>query len=256
MPSKTTFYRLVEAVSVGTHAFGSAVSRRSQARRPEGMFTPSAACRPGELVQIDTAPLDVLVILENGVSGRPELTIAVDVATRTICAAVLRPAGTKAVDASLLLAKTLVPEPLRPGRPEALRPPPVLLGHHGASDHPDFHNHMRWDAKDSRCPAPTDGTLVRGLALRHFYWERTPVVRAVQARGVTAIAVHGDVSVPADVERLFARTVEAYGRFDILILVNNAGVHIRDRTQPAPDAVAVSRPGSAPACWRRPPRAR
>ncbi|MFB7557559.1 TnsA-like heteromeric transposase endonuclease subunit [Streptomyces brevispora] len=99
MPSKTTFYRLVEAVSAGTHAFGSAASRRSQARRPEGMFTPSAACRPGELVQIDTTPLDVLVILEDGVSGRPELTIAVDVATRTICAAVLRPAGTKAVEA-------------------------------------------------------------------------------------------------------------------------------------------------------------
>lgn len=66
MPSKTTFYRLVEAVSAGTHAFGSAASRRSQARRPEGMFTPSAACRPGELVQIDTTPLDVLVILEDG----------------------------------------------------------------------------------------------------------------------------------------------------------------------------------------------
>lgn len=31
------------------------------------------------------------------------------------------------------------------------------------------------------------------------------------------------MSVPADVERLFARTVDAYGRFDIL--VNNAGVY-------------------------------
>ncbi|RVU17074.1 integrase [Streptomyces antnestii] len=129
MPSKTTFYRLVEAVSAGTHAFGSAASRRSQARRPEGMFTPSAACRPGELVQIDTTPLDVLVILEDGVSGRPELTIAVDVATRTICAAVLRPAGTKAVDASLLLAKMLVPEPLRPGWPEALALSATLIPH-------------------------------------------------------------------------------------------------------------------------------
>ncbi|MEU3225434.1 Mu transposase C-terminal domain-containing protein [Streptomyces sp. NPDC006976] len=129
MPSKTTFYRLVEAVSAGTHAFGSAASRRSRARRPEGMFTPSAACRPGELVQIDTTPLDVLVILEDGVSGRPELTIAVDVATRTVCAAVLRPAGTKAVDASLLLAKMLVPEPLRPGWPEALALSATLSPH-------------------------------------------------------------------------------------------------------------------------------
>ncbi|MFD8474081.1 Mu transposase C-terminal domain-containing protein [Streptomyces globisporus] len=129
MPSKSAFYRLVEAVSTGTHAFGSASSRRSQARRPVGAFTPSAACRPGELVQIDTTPLDVLVLLEDGVSGRPELTIAVDVATRTICAAVLRPAGTKAVDASLLLAKMLVPEPLRPGWPESLAMAATLIPH-------------------------------------------------------------------------------------------------------------------------------
>ncbi|WP_208754141.1 hypothetical protein [Streptomyces bauhiniae] len=129
MPSRSAFYRLVEAVSTGTHAFGSASSRRSQARRPAGAFTPSAACRPGELVQIDTTPLDVLVVLEDGVSGRPELTVAVDVATRTICAAVLRPAGTKAVDASLLLAKMLVPEPLRPGWPESLAMSATLIPH-------------------------------------------------------------------------------------------------------------------------------
>ncbi|WP_435834127.1 hypothetical protein [Streptomyces anulatus] len=80
-------------------------------------------------MQIDTTPLDVLVILEDGVSGRPELTIAVDVATRTICAAVLRPAGTKAVDASLLLVEILAPEPLRPGWPEALALSATLIPH-------------------------------------------------------------------------------------------------------------------------------
>ncbi|MFD4724906.1 SDR family NAD(P)-dependent oxidoreductase [Streptomyces seoulensis] len=49
------------------------------------------------------------------------------------------------------------------------------------------------------------------------------VVRDIQARGGSAIAVQGDVSVPADIARLFAATVDAYGRFDIL--VNNAGVY-------------------------------
>ncbi|MEV0987816.1 hypothetical protein [Streptomyces sp. NPDC049949] len=63
----------------------------------------------------------MLAILDDGVTGRVELSIAVDVASRTICAAVLRPAGTKAVDAALLLARTLVPEPMRPGWAEALR---------------------------------------------------------------------------------------------------------------------------------------
>jgi len=129
MPSKSAFYRLVEAVSEGTHAFGEATSRRSQARRPQGVFTPSSACRPGEMVQIDTTPLDVMIVLDDGVTGRGELTIGVDVATRTICAAVLRPSGTKAVDAALLLAKMLVPEPMRPGWSDALALSATLIPH-------------------------------------------------------------------------------------------------------------------------------
>jgi len=72
-------------------------------------------------VQIDSTPIDVLVLLDNGIPVRADLTIAVDVATRMVCAAVLRPVGTKAVDAALLLAKMLVPEPMRPGWSEALR---------------------------------------------------------------------------------------------------------------------------------------
>ena len=75
---------------------------------PAGPFTPTLAARPGEQVQIDSTPLDVMVLLEAGVVARADLTIAVDVATRTICAAVLRPIGTKAVDAALLLARMLV----------------------------------------------------------------------------------------------------------------------------------------------------
>jgi transposase InsO family protein len=46
--------------------------------------------------------------------------MAIDVASRTICAAVLRPVAAKAVDAALLLARMLVPEPLRPGWADAL----------------------------------------------------------------------------------------------------------------------------------------
>ena len=70
-------------------------------------------------MQIDSTPLDVLVLLEDGVPGRVELTGMVDLATRTVTAAVLRPT-TKSVDAALLLAHTLTPEPMRPGWPEAL----------------------------------------------------------------------------------------------------------------------------------------
>ena len=115
LPGKTTFYKVIDAVATGRHTFGSAVTRRQTANRPQGVFTPTFAARPGEQVQIDSTPIDVLVLLDNGVPVRADLTIAVDVATRTICAAVLRPVGTKAVDAALLLARMLVPEPMRPG---------------------------------------------------------------------------------------------------------------------------------------------
>ena len=129
MPGKSTFYRLIDVLSTGRHTFGSAVTRRQAANRPDGPFTPTTAARPGEQVQIDSTPLDVMVLLGNGVIARADLTIAVDVATRTICAAVLRPVGTKAVDAALLLARMLVPEPMRPGWAGSLRMAASRLPH-------------------------------------------------------------------------------------------------------------------------------
>lgn len=50
---------------------------------------------------------------------RAELTIAVDVATRSIAAGVIAP-STKAVDAVAVLARMVVPDPLRPAWPESL----------------------------------------------------------------------------------------------------------------------------------------
>ena len=120
MPSPATFNRLVGVIDAGRHSFGDATTRRTQANRPSAPFTRTSASRPGEVVQIDSTPLDVMAVLDDGVVGRVDLTACVDLATRTICDAVLRPVATKAVDAALLLARVLVPEPLRPGWSEAL----------------------------------------------------------------------------------------------------------------------------------------
>jgi 3-oxoacyl-[acyl-carrier protein] reductase len=49
------------------------------------------------------------------------------------------------------------------------------------------------------------------------------VVAEITARGGNALAVQGDVSNPAQIERLFSEAKKAYGRLDILI--NNAGVY-------------------------------
>ena len=120
VPSDRTLYRLFGALSYGRHVTGAASTRRSLAGRPEGMFGSLPAAAPGEVVQIDSTPLDVLVLLDDGVPGRVELTGMIDVATRVVPAAVLRPT-TRSVDASVLLARALTPEPARPGWPEALK---------------------------------------------------------------------------------------------------------------------------------------
>ena len=128
MPSRATFYRLVERVSRGHHTFGSARTRRSLAKQPEGPFGTVTAARPGEWMQVDSTPLDVRVVLDDGQVDRVELTWLIDLATRTLAAAVLRPT-TKAVDATLLLARALTPEPMRPGWADALRMSRSVLPH-------------------------------------------------------------------------------------------------------------------------------
>jgi putative transposase len=128
LPSDRTFYRLTGRLSQGKHTFGSARTRRSAAKPPDGPFGSVAAVRPGEWMQIDSTPIDVRVVLDTGVVDRAELTWVIDLATRTIPAAVLRPT-TKAADAAVLLARMLTPEPMRPGWVDALRMSRSVLPH-------------------------------------------------------------------------------------------------------------------------------
>lgn len=133
VPAQATFYRLVNRLAEGRHTFGSARTRRSLAKQPEGPFGAVTVARPGEMVEIDSTPLDVRVVLDDGVVDRVELTAMVDSATRTIVAAVLRPT-TKSVDAALLLARALTPEPMRPGWSDALRMSRSVLPHRSLTD--------------------------------------------------------------------------------------------------------------------------
>ncbi|EIU12516.1 putative transposase [Mycobacteroides abscessus 5S-0304] len=128
MPSQPTFYRLVKRLAEGRHTFGSARTRRSLSKQPDGPFGTITVARPGEVVEIDSTPLDVRVVLDDGLVDRVELTAMVDNATRSIAAAVLRPT-TKGADASLLLARALTPEPMRPGWADALRMSRSVLPH-------------------------------------------------------------------------------------------------------------------------------
>ena len=109
LPSRATFFRLLDAEDRGRFAFGSAKTRESLALRPDRSFGSRTALCPGELVEMDSTRIDVMLRIDENTIGRPELTILIDVATRSILAAMLRPEGTKSVDLVAVLARALVP---------------------------------------------------------------------------------------------------------------------------------------------------
>jgi putative transposase len=133
MPSRASLYRLFSVLSAGKHTTGPASTRRSLATRPEGPFGRVQVSAPGEVMEIDSTPLDVLVRLDDSVEGRVELTGMVDVATRSVTAAVLQPTA-KSADASVLLARTVTPEPMRPGWAKALAMSASALPYRRLSD--------------------------------------------------------------------------------------------------------------------------
>ncbi|MFF2128393.1 transposase [Streptomyces olivochromogenes] len=122
MPVLKTFNRYVAALLPGRYTTGPATTRQSVANRPGGHYRPITAGRPGELVMIDTSWLDVRAYdpVEDVVFS-VDLTIAIDVCTRSLLGWRLVPKGTKGVDAGLVIADAMMPEPMRPGWPEGLR---------------------------------------------------------------------------------------------------------------------------------------
>ncbi|MEV7243095.1 Mu transposase C-terminal domain-containing protein [Streptomyces sp. NPDC093248] len=128
MPSRATFYRLLDRLGIACGK--DATSRKGSGHRPDPPFTLAMATTLGEQVQIDTTPLDILALDETGRVVNLELTAAIEVVSRSVLAAVIRPKSsgvktgsasrrhggraTKAVDALLLLAEMCTPQPVRP----------------------------------------------------------------------------------------------------------------------------------------------
>jgi hypothetical protein len=128
LPSRRTLYRLLDDMDRGRRNFASESSRRVSINRPKRPFTPVTALRPGEDVPIDTNTLDIMCRYADGVIRRAELTMAIDVATRSILAGIIAPT-TKAVDAAAVLARMLVPEPMRPGWSDSLHHAHSVIPH-------------------------------------------------------------------------------------------------------------------------------
>ncbi|WTT88875.1 hypothetical protein OHN73_11335 [Streptomyces sp. NBC_00519] len=154
LPSQSTLYRLLAKLTFGKPVSATARNRRSRAHGAKTPFGQWPVFAPGEVVQIDSTPLDVLVRLDDGVVGKIELTGVIDVATRTVPAAVLRPT-TKSVDASVLLARTLTPEVMRPGWVDALR----------MSRSPDeLCEELAWDHAAQGLPKGTEAEIAEAAA--------------------------------------------------------------------------------------------
>ncbi|MFF1257593.1 integrase [Streptomyces sp. NPDC058321] len=137
-PARSTFYDLLQRLGITLSTEEAAARRDGPGEEPrDGPFRPAIVSLLGERVQIDSTGLDVMA---RGDDGRPvhvELTYGIDNLSRTLSGGMIVPKrpgrkkgpgskrhggrGTKALDASLLLAQMMAPLPARPGwAPHAL----------------------------------------------------------------------------------------------------------------------------------------
>jgi len=125
-PATRTFYRMLEVASKGIAAFDSAKSRRSIANRPQDTYRKQEVTRPGEFVLIDSTPLDAFALDPMSFKWiQVQLTIALDLFTRSIVGWRFTPVSTKGVDAALLLYDVIRPKLMQTGWPEQARWPYV-----------------------------------------------------------------------------------------------------------------------------------
>jgi transposase InsO family protein len=126
LPSRNTFSKLIDRLAAGRGLFGAAKARRSISNRPATPYRRFAPVRPGEVVLIDSTPLDAYAI--DPVTFRwvqVQLTVALDLFTRSLVGWRFTPVSTKRVDAALLLYDVLHPKAMRRGWPESARWPYV-----------------------------------------------------------------------------------------------------------------------------------
>ena len=111
IPKRWKAKRAITEVSRGTNALvGSTKGKRSIANRPAAPYGKLVATRPGEYLLLDTTSLDVFAMDPVTLRWvRVELTVALDLCSRSIVALRLSPVSTKSVDASLVLYETICP---------------------------------------------------------------------------------------------------------------------------------------------------
>ena len=121
LPSDRTMRRVFAAYDRRGLATGKATTRRTEANRHERGPRPIAATTPGQYVEIDSTPINVMALLSDGKPGRVHLTVAMDVATRSMLAFDIVPTGASGVEHADLLGRMLRPRQCRADAPDYLR---------------------------------------------------------------------------------------------------------------------------------------
>lgn len=122
LPSRKTFNKLVDRLSAGLGTFGAAKARRSIANRPVAAYRHFEVVRPGEVVLLDSTPLDAYALDPVTFQWvQVQLTIALDLYTGSIVAWRFTPRSTKGVDAALLLYDIIRPKLMREGWSDGAR---------------------------------------------------------------------------------------------------------------------------------------
>lgn len=111
MPSEATFNRRLKELTKGIGLKGAAKQRRSISNRPDKPYSHFVATRSGEMVVIDSTPLDAYAMDPYSFEWiQVELTIALDLFSRSLIAWRFTPRSTKGVDAAFLLADMIKPK--------------------------------------------------------------------------------------------------------------------------------------------------
>lgn len=110
MPSDSSLRRYLLDREDGRQLMKSAKGRRNAANRPNHAYTRFHATRPGEVVLIDSTPMDAFVLDPTTLKPvKITLTIAIDLYTRSLVGWRFSPTD-KAIDAALLLADIISPK--------------------------------------------------------------------------------------------------------------------------------------------------
>lgn len=114
LPSLKSIERYVKKLAGDQDPTTPAAQRKTADLSPKRTFRPRPPAAPGDECQMDTTVFDAFVRMPDGRVARPHLTILVDVRTRSIIGFNFTDGAPSGEDHACLLARVLVPHPLRP----------------------------------------------------------------------------------------------------------------------------------------------